>query len=623
MILRTKISFKQAALFFSIVVVYFLFCKFGILITSINEKVSSVWPAAGAGFALTLIFGYKYLPALFLGDLVANLSKLPFAFSDPFIAFSNTLAIFLAVYVYKNYYSGKGIFDSTKNTIFFIVISSNILAFVSALGGIIALYLNGFIEYEKLFEKFISWFLADYTGTITVAPFFLAASFNNSIKSDKINFAIVLSVVFLLGYLIFGINYSEQIRYYPFPLIFIPIIVYSAFMLSYTSITFMILVIESISIIGTASGYGPYSEISNSDPFLLIQIFIIVTTVTTLILKSVIVEKENFVTSLNESKAKLKDLNLALERNIKERTNDLTKTLNELKITEELYRNIYDNAIEGVFLADENGKILKINNAFLNLFGYENDNLLIKNINQRKELFENEEFFDDIMYSLKSKGYIKDYELKIQTPQDITKWISLSAREISNNEKTEKYYTGIIFDITKMKMNEQKLMHHASHDDLTGLTNRFMFRVSFDKMIKLADRNEYKLGVIYLDLDDFKKVNDNFGHYVGDQLLIETSKRITGNLRESDLIARMGGDEFIIILNNIEKEEDVESISKKIINSLSQPFILFENECKVGVSIGISIFPDDSNESQELIKKADHAMYKAKENGKNQFCRFS
>jgi diguanylate cyclase (GGDEF)-like protein/PAS domain S-box-containing protein len=174
----------------------------------------------------------------------------------------------------------------------------------------------------------------------------------------------------------------------------------------------------------------------------------------------------------------------------------------------------------------------------------------------------------------------------------------------------------IFRDITERKQVEQRLEHLALYDALTGLPNRMLFYDRMNQLLALAKRNGFVLGLLFMDLDKFKSINDTHGHEAGDLLLIEVSRRMTTSTRGSDTVARMGGDEFIGICGRITAPLDAAVVANKIIATLSQPFQIKGLELTVGVSIGISVYPLDGDDSEMLVNKADAAMYRVKENGK-------
>ena len=176
-----------------------------------------------------------------------------------------------------------------------------------------------------------------------------------------------------------------------------------------------------------------------------------------------------------------------------------------------------------------------------------------------------------------------------------------------------------IHDITELKTMQDKLRYQAQHDTLTNLPNRMLFLDRIEQSIKNAHRFKEELAIVFVDLDHFKKINDTLGHAAGDELLRQTAKKLTSHTRESDTVARLGGDEFAIILNHVSDTRETSRIIKNIMNSFQEPIVFEGKNISVTLSIGISIYPKDGTEANELIKNADIAMYKAKQSGRNDY----
>lgn len=184
-------------------------------------------------------------------------------------------------------------------------------------------------------------------------------------------------------------------------------------------------------------------------------------------------------------------------------------------------------------------------------------------------------------------------------------------------------YRGIGRDITDQRQAEEKIKYLATHDVLTALPNRALFSEMLNHTILSARRYHKKFAVLFIDLDRFKIINDTLGHDSGDKLLLEMSQRLSHLLRESDLVARLGGDEFVVLLQEVENQQTVAQIASKILSSLIRPVILFGQECRVTASVGIAMYPAHGQDEQTLMKNADLAMYRAKEDGRNNYQFFS
>jgi diguanylate cyclase (GGDEF)-like protein/PAS domain S-box-containing protein len=263
---------------------------------------------------------------------------------------------------------------------------------------------------------------------------------------------------------------------------------------------------------------------------------------------------------------------------------------------------------------------LKIQIPPLAVFGYKPEELLGLNIRTlMPDLYRNEHDPHLAHYFQTGNGSVIDryYEVTGLNRQGHEFPVEISFAEMEFHDT--KHFVGIIRDITERKAAEEKMIHLALFDQLTGLPNRTMFFERSTLFLTQALRTKGLAAILFIDLDRFKVINDTLGHDAGDALLKEVSNRLTNCLRESDTVARMGGDEFVVILTNLGAAKDAAMIAAKLIEKLNQPVNLKEESCTISASIGIAIFPYDGNDTGTLVKKADEAMYRAKLNGKNQF----
>jgi diguanylate cyclase (GGDEF)-like protein/PAS domain S-box-containing protein len=291
-----------------------------------------------------------------------------------------------------------------------------------------------------------------------------------------------------------------------------------------------------------------------------------------------------------------------------------------LKENEQKYRAIFMQSTEYVFLADINTKsILEANRAVLNLLGYSKDE--IKDLTLYDFLVvDQEDIYQRIVDVLEKHSYYIG-EKKFRRKNGSFVDIEISVSIISYSHKRVLCF--VARDITPRKLAEKQLYHAATHDRLTGLKNRLLFYEMLGKELARARRNKFMTALIYIDLDNFKLINDTKGHSTGDKLLIAVGSRLNTLKRDSDILARMGGDEYILLLSEIKDEKDVSRKAQGILSGLRKPFEIDGFHIEITASIGYSIFPEDETSYDSFIKASDIAMYFAKTHGRNQCKRYS
>ncbi|MHB8725102.1 MAG: EAL domain-containing protein [Casimicrobiaceae bacterium] len=222
---------------------------------------------------------------------------------------------------------------------------------------------------------------------------------------------------------------------------------------------------------------------------------------------------------------------------------------------------------------------------------------------------------------LDSRQRYQDLELCYRPKSGDEKWYSISGEPVFGASGAFMGYRGVGRDITSRKVVEKRIHHLAAHDALTGLPNRASFGELLDVAIGNARRHSCSVAVMFIDLDRFKNVNDTLGHDAGDELLRDAARRLRETLRSSDIVARLGGDEFVALIQDVKEVRDVELVGCKILDAIELPFHIQGQECRVTASIGVALYPQHGDDHRTLMKKADAAMYRAKEAGKN-VCRF-
>lgn len=303
-----------------------------------------------------------------------------------------------------------------------------------------------------------------------------------------------------------------------------------------------------------------------------------------------------------------------LEHEIQERTEKL-RNANSFLLT---YKKIIESTDEGIIITNLHGTIQEVNPAVTEMTGFPEAELIGQTPRIFKSSMHAPEFYRVLWESVANNG---KWEGEIWNRKKdgtlLPLWLSINT--LKDLEDKPSNYVAFYIDISQLKQTQEKLNNLAFYDSLTGLPNRALFMDRLDHILSRALREKTRFALLYMDLDHFKDVNDGFGHQAGDELLILAAHRIKAQVRETDTVCRLGGDEFTVILEDVHKSSDVALVAKKIIEALREPFLIHEREIYIGSSIGIALYPYDGATIQELVKNADAAMYDAKEHGRGQY----
>ncbi|HPS59136.1 MAG TPA: EAL domain-containing protein [Spirochaetota bacterium] len=314
----------------------------------------------------------------------------------------------------------------------------------------------------------------------------------------------------------------------------------------------------------------------------------------------------------------IEDKSSMLERSIKESISALMSMNQVLSLMEE----VFEHSLEGIIITDSNAVITKVNPAFSDITGYTEYEVVGKNPSILKSDHHNEHFFKEMWDSLRAEGHWSgEIWNRHKDGNAFPEWLSISA--IRNTLGETSHYVGVFHDISDTKRQEELLRYQAFHDSLTGLPNRFLLKNRMEQSILHSVRDKNRFGVLFIDLDNFKKINESLGHVFGDMLLKEAALRMRQIARNVDTVARHGGDEFIILVEGIENERPLINLAQRIILAFREPFKILDNSFHIGVSIGVAIYPEDGEDYDILLRNADTAMYRAKEEGKETFAMYT
>ncbi|MBI3446268.1 MAG: diguanylate cyclase [Magnetospirillum sp.] len=284
----------------------------------------------------------------------------------------------------------------------------------------------------------------------------------------------------------------------------------------------------------------------------------------------------------------------------------------------QLAAKVVETANEGIMITGPDGTIEAVNTAFTRITGYSPDEAIGRKPNILKSGRHEPDFYRDMWRCIIDTGQWQgEIWNRRRTGEIFIEWLSIAT--VRDAQGAVSHMLGVFSDITARKEDEEQVWRQANFDALTGLPNRSLFLDRLSQAVKAAKRDRTRFALLFIDLDGFKKVNDSFGHAIGDLLLQEAAARLLLSVRTSDTVARLSGDEFTVILHDIDNRDEIGIVAAKMVTRMAEPFELDGQTANVQASIGIALFPEDADDAAALIRLADRAMYTVKGAGKNNF----
>ena len=343
-----------------------------------------------------------------------------------------------------------------------------------------------------------------------------------------------------------------------------------------------------------------------------------------------------FITALNEMETEIqslalgaadflhKPINIAVARLRINNILDRDSMRRELVIKEQEQRlaaSVFNHSHDGIIISNSDNQIIDVNTSFTRITGYQPTDILNKNPRFLQSGKQDKEFYQRMWnHLLKHNHWTGEFWNKHKDGHLFAVQTSISV--IRNSLGGIDHFVAVFSDITLRKTHEQALKRIAYFDELTGLPNRTLLSDRMSQGIAQTQRSGKTMAVCFLDLDGFKQVNDTFGHEMGDKLLIEVTKRISSCLRKIDTLSRIGGDEFVLLLLDLNNENEFINSVERILDIVQQTFLIDNSTINISASLGVTLFPQNDNDADTLLRHADQAMYMAKQKGKNQYCLF-
>lgn len=279
---------------------------------------------------------------------------------------------------------------------------------------------------------------------------------------------------------------------------------------------------------------------------------------------------------------------------------------------------VFDHTDLGIIVTNTDANIVAVNPAYCRMSGYSEAELVGRNPRIQQSGRHDKAFYRELWRTLDATGQWQgEIWNRRKCGEAYPAWQNISAVRDAHGRVVR--FLAVTSDITPIKAVQDRLDHLAHHDALTGLPNRLYFMTALERSLAHADRQQDNVGLLFIDLDHFKSINDTLGHAAGDRLLVEVAHRLRNVIRSEELVARLGGDEFVVALENLRSREEAAGVARKLLEELERPLRIDGNALTPLASIGIALYPGDARAPAELLTAADNAMYEAKRQGRHSF----
>ncbi len=573
---------------------YMITAKIGLMVPYKESIVTLIWLPTGIAVGAIMRWGKQVLPAVFIATFITEFSVgLPYHTSIG-VAFSNTLAPFISALLLQKFQFNHALIKQRDIGLMLVAAAFGML--ISASGGTLALYFSHIVTSDQLAKIWFVWWVGDSIGVLLALPLVL----NLHRHSLKINVRqtyqiIAWLIVFVLCELLISAlvpNLSKQFMLSIF--LILPALVWASMNFGIVGGSLVVIILSIIGVLIAAHGYGSFYSINDTEGIFSLWMFM-VTLVIIMLLISV----------------------LQSERTLAE---------NALRRNDKQLRSVINGALDGIVTIDETGALVEFNPAAERIFGYKKEEVLGRSLadvmippNLRKpHETKHREFV------LSGKKHIFDRRLELTAMRSDGSEFPVELTITALNEDGVSLVTGFIRDISMQKKAQQEIENFAYYDTLTGLPNRRLLIDRFQRASVSCKRTKTHCALIFADLDHFKSLNDTKGHDAGDRLLIEVANRIQQTIRAGDTVARLSGDEFVVIIENLDGLPNIaysqaNEVAQKLLMELNRSYQFELFEFNTTASLGITLFDGDQFSFEDHLRHADTAMYQAKAAGRNTF----
>lgn len=572
---------------------YFITAKLGLMVPYKESVVTLMWLPTGIAVGAIMRWGRVCLPAIYLSATTVELSAgLPLLTSLT-IALTNTLAPLVTATLLKKFHFNYRLIK--RRDILQMIAFALIGMLVSSTGGVLSLYLSGLIPQQSIVNVWFIWWVGDSMGVMLALPLIMNIGRERWSAKHKYYELLVWLAVFAVGellisYLVPSLNKQFMVSIF----LVLPILIWASMNLGIVGGSLVVIAMSAIVVWFTANGYGAFYSLDIGE-----GIFSLWTFMTTLVITMLLISV------------------LQSERNQAEKA---------LLDNDKKLRAVIDGALDAIVTINSAGELVEFNPAAERIFGYKREQVLGRPMAEMiiPPAMRQGHHRGHQQYLETGEQHIFNQRVEIFAMRSDGSEFPIELTLTALNDGNLALVTGFIRDISEQKKAQQEIENFAYYDGLTGLPNRRLLADRFQRAALKCARTRSYCALIFIDLDNFKQLNDTKGHDVGDQLLIEVARRIRHAIRAGDTVARLSGDEFVVVIEELDNYynvayQQVNEIVQKLLAELNKTYLLGLFEFNTSASIGIALLNDDQQSFEHHLRHADTAMYEAKAMGRNTY----
>jgi diguanylate cyclase (GGDEF)-like protein/PAS domain S-box-containing protein len=585
---------SSIAKFVVIVLAYFFTAQLGLMVPYKESVATMMWLPTGIAVGAIIRWGNISLPAIYLAVVIVEYSAGLPLFTSLAIAITNTAAPYVTAYLLKISRFNHSLIK--QRDIGLMVGAALLGMLISATGGITSLYVSGLINPDNITRVWLVWWMGDAVGVLLAMPLVINISKQKlRINAHQIYQLLTWLVVFVVCELVitaYMTNLNKQFMLSIF--LILPILIWASMNFGIVGGSIVVITLSAVAVWSTSQGLGAFYSVDAGEGIFSLWMFM-VTLVVVMLLISVMQAKKN--------QAEVALLN------------------NDTKL-----RSVIDGALDGIVTIDSTGALVEFNPAAERIFGYKKEEVMGKQLSEVivPPSLRNAHITKHREFVLTGKKHIFDRRVELTAMRaDGSEFpVELTLTSLQNDGET--LVTGFIRDISLQKKAQKEVENFAYYDALTGLPNRRLLIDRFQHAMATCNRSKAYCALIFLDLDNFKLLNDTKGHDLGDQVLIEVARRIQRTIRAGDTVARLSGDEFVMIIEDLDTDQELAykqagEVAKKLLLAINEPCQLEMFEFIASASLGLTLFNGEGFSFEDHLRHADTAMYQSKQAGRNTY----